>query len=42
LDYPEMDGAERVEVMYKVYSRAGRVEFVWLTGLQEWKEEKDG
>jgi hypothetical protein len=42
LDYPEMDGAERVQVKYKVYSRAGHVEFVWLTGLQEWKEEKDG
>jgi len=42
LDYPEMDGAERVEVKYKVYSRAGQVEFVWLTGLQEWKEENDG
>jgi hypothetical protein len=43
LDYPEMDGAERVEVTYKVYSRAGHVEFVWLTGLREWKKgESDG
>jgi len=43
LDYPSPDDDERVEVTYKVYSRAGRVEFVWLTGLQEWnKEENDG
>jgi len=42
LDYPKMDGAERVQVKYKVYSRAGRVEFVWLTKLCEWKEENDG
>jgi len=42
LDYPGMDSAERVKVTYKVYSRAGRVEFVWLTGLREWKEENDG
>lgn len=42
LNYPAPDGAQRVEVEYKVYSRAGRVEFVWLTGLQEWEEESDG
>ncbi|MGC9400701.1 MAG: hypothetical protein ACP5HM_16435 [Anaerolineae bacterium] len=43
LDYPTPDGAGRVQVTYKVYSRAGRVEFVWLTRLQEWtKEENDG
>ena len=37
------DGApERVQVEYKVYSRAGRVQFVWLTKLSEWKEENDG
>jgi hypothetical protein len=39
LDYLESDDAERVQVKYKVYSRAGRVEFVWLTKLQECKEE---
>jgi hypothetical protein len=42
LNYPVLDGTQRVEVEYRVYSRAGRVEFVWLTGLQEWKEESDG
>jgi hypothetical protein len=42
LDYPAPDDAERVQVQYKVYSRAGRVEFVWLTGLSEWKEENNG
>ncbi len=43
LDYPGKDGAERVQVTYKVYSRAGRVEFVWLTELQEWtKEDNNG
>lgn len=42
LDYPEMDGAKRVEVAYKAYSRAGRIEFVWLTESREWKEENSG
>jgi hypothetical protein len=42
LDYPAPDDAERVQVEYKVYSRAGQVEFVWLTGVSEWKEEGDG
>jgi len=42
LDYPVPDDAERMQVEYKVYSHAGRVEFVWLTGLQEWKEESNG
>jgi hypothetical protein len=41
LDYPATDNAERVQVQYKVYSREGRVEFVWLTELREWKEESD-
>jgi hypothetical protein len=41
LNYPEHDNAERVQVQYKVYSRAGHVEFVWLTGLSEWKEESN-
>jgi hypothetical protein len=38
LDYPAPDDAERAQVLYKVYSRAGRVEFVWLIGLNVWKE----
>jgi len=42
LDYPAPDDAERVRVEYNVYSRAGRVEFVWLTGLSEWKEKSNG
>ena len=45
LRYPVGDGEgapERVQVEYKVYSRAGRVQFVWLTKLSEWKEENDG
>jgi len=42
LDYPAPDDAERVQVEYKVYSRAGQVEFVWFTELGEWKEESDG
>jgi hypothetical protein len=42
LNYPAPDDAERVELTYNVYSRKGCVEFVWLTGLSEWKEENDG
>jgi hypothetical protein len=42
LDYPAPDDAERVQVRYRVYSRAGHVEFVWLTGVSDWKEEHDG
>ena len=41
LEYPVGGEPERVQVEYKVYSRAGRVEFVWLTGLRAWKEEND-
>jgi len=37
LNYPHPP-AERVQIHYRTYSRAGRVEFVWLTGLSEWKE----
>ncbi|RMD65494.1 hypothetical protein D6833_02870 [Candidatus Parcubacteria bacterium] len=36
LQYPE-DG-KRLQLHYKTYSRAGRVQFVWYTGLSEWKE----
>jgi len=36
LDYPAI--GERVQIHYKTFSRAGRVEFVWYTGLSEWKE----
>ena len=42
LRYPVDGEPERVQVKYKVYSRAGQVQFVWLTGLSEWKEDNDG
>ena len=38
LVYPEITG-QRVQLHYKVFSRAGRVQFVWYTGLSEWKED---
>ena len=41
LRYPVDGEPERAQVEYKVYSRAGRVQFVWLTGLSEWEEEGD-
>jgi len=40
LTYPAT--GERVQVHYKIFSRAGCVEFVWLTGLSEWKEADNG
>jgi hypothetical protein len=40
LNYPA--NGERVQIHYRTYSRAGRVEFVWLTGLSEWKEADNG
>jgi len=40
LNYPATD--ERVQIHYRTYSRAGRVEFVWLTSLSEWKEADNG
>lgn len=40
LNYPAT--SERVQVCYKTFSRAGRVEFVWFTGLSEWKEADNG
>ncbi len=42
LDYPDADGWRRVQVHYKTFSRAGRVEFVWYTSLSEWKEDDNG
>lgn len=42
LDYPAPADSKRVQVRYNVYSRAGQVDFVWLTGLSEWKEKING
>jgi len=42
LDYPVEGQPERVQIEYRTYSRNGRVEFVWLTGLSEWKEADNG
>jgi len=41
LAYPGVAG-KRVQLHYKIFSRAGRVQFVWYTGLSEWEEEKNG
>ena len=41
LAYPGVAG-KRVQLHYKVFSRAGRVQFVWYTGLSEWKEDANG
>jgi hypothetical protein len=38
LNYPAPEGWKRVQVSYSVFCREGRVEFVWLQGLREWKE----
>jgi hypothetical protein len=42
LDYPEPAASAawpRVRICYWTFSRAGRIEFVWLRDLVEWKEE---
>lgn len=41
LTYPAVTG-KRVQLHYKVFSRAGQVQFVWYTGLSEWKEGSHG
>ncbi len=33
---------QRVQVRYKAFSCAGHVEFVWFTGLSEYKEDNNG
>lgn len=40
LDYPAI--GQRIQLHYRVFSRAGQVEFVWYTGLSEWKEANHG
>jgi len=40
LNYPT--SGKRVQIHYKTFSRAGRVQFVWYTGLSEWKEDDNG
>jgi len=42
LNYPVPIQGQRVQVHYKTFSRAGRVEFVWYTGLSECKEADNG
>ncbi len=42
LEYPAPAGWPRVQVEFWTFSRAGRVEFVWYTGLSEWKEDDNG
>ncbi len=39
LEYPAPAGWPRVQVEFWTFSRAGRVEFVWYTGLSAWKED---
>lgn len=44
LDYPvdhPMKG-RRVQLHYRVFSRSGQVEFVWYTGLSEWRGSDNG
>lgn len=40
LDYPHK--GKRVALVYKAFSRAGQVEFVWYTGLKEWEGSSNG
>ena len=42
LCYPVEGQPGRVQIEYRIYSRAGRVEFVWLMGLSEYKEADNG
>lgn len=42
LNYPVSAKWQRVQVHYKTFSRAGQMEFVWFTGLSEWKEADNG
>lgn len=36
LNYPAT--GRQIQLHYRVFSRAGRVKFVWYTGLSEWRE----
>jgi hypothetical protein len=42
LDYPVPEEWKRVQVRYWAFSHAGRTAFVWLRGLEEWKEAQNG
>ncbi|MEW6664391.1 MAG: hypothetical protein AB1512_04115 [Thermodesulfobacteriota bacterium] len=42
LSYPGLLAWQRVQVHYRTFSLAGRVEFVWFTRLSEWKEGENG
>jgi hypothetical protein len=37
LNYPVSKAWKRVQIQYWAFSRVGRIEFVWLRGLKEWK-----
>lgn len=39
LTYPANDTWSRVQLHYRTYSRAGRIQFVWYIGLSGWKED---
>lgn len=42
LNYPVPGEWQRVQVGYWTFSHAGRTAFVWLRGLEEWKEAGNG
>lgn len=42
LEYPAPAGWPWVQIHYNTFSRAGRIKFVWYTGLSEWKEDDNG
>lgn len=39
LRYPGMEGCRRVSIQYNEYSYAGQVQFVWFTGLEDWRAD---
>jgi len=43
LNYPAKEKAKgnRMKLNYKVFCHAGHVQFVWYTGLDEWRESSD-
>jgi len=42
LNYPAPTNWQRVQVVYKAFIRAGHVEFIWFTGLNEYREGNNG
>lgn len=41
LEYPVKSSYKRVQVCYRTFSRAGRVEFVWFHALEIWEEDNN-